>query len=250
MENKIGTSATTRSVFRWISDERLGMLDSYCSDCAKREYTKFDSLDQAFVSLEYPKISDNDREALEHYSGFSHFSLNRAAKGTWSYEDNGNMEMHNTYNQYVEEMCGAIENNQSSIGNVRVYRGVPIKYFREYGISSIDDLEMLNGQYLLDRGFVSTSLVEDECFYRKDPKNGVNYNVMIEYLVPEEFTDGIIMGGVSHYEEEGEYLINVWNMAQVTGVRKESDDRAVVQAMLVPKRVYDESYDIKAELAK
>lgn len=245
MENRIGTSETTRMVFKWLSDERNQMLDSYCSECSRREYKKFDNMDQVFTNIEIPKIADQDRESLSHYSGFSHFSLNRAAKGTWNYEDNGSIERHNEYMKYVDELHDTIQNNQVSMGNIRVYRGVPIKYFNEYGIRSVDDLEMLEGQYLLDRGFVSTSLVEDECFYRKDPKNGINYNVMIEYLVPEEFTDGVCLGYVSHYVDEGEYLINTWNLAQVIGVSRDGEDRAIVQAMLVPKKVYDESYSIE-----
>lgn len=245
MENKIGTSRYTRMLFRMLSPERELALDSFCSDCAKREYTKFDSLDHAYTHIKFPRLVYKDCESLRHFSGFSYFDLNRAAKGTWNYEENGSGERMEKYKKYAYDINSAIENNQSSIGNVRVYRGVPIKYFREYGINSIDELDTLEGQYLLNSGFASTSLVEDKCFYRSDPQNGVNYNVMIEYLVPEEFTDGICIGGLSHYAKEGEYLINLWNLAQVIGVRKENDDRAIVQAMLVPKKVYDEAYSME-----
>ena len=242
MKENIGTSKATRTVFRWISDERQNILDSFCSECGKREYTKFKDLDQALMFVPLPVLDSNDKLALSHYSGFSYFSLNRAAKGKWNYEENGDTARHEEYKQYVSELSQVISNNQTSVGNISVYRGVPLKYFRDYGIESLDELEALEGKFLLDEGFASTSLVEDACFYRKDPKNGIDYNVMIEYLVPEEFTDGICNVAESHFSSEAEYLINTWSLAQVKEVRRDSENGAIVQALLVPKKVYDEYY--------
>lgn len=242
MKENIGTSKTTRTIFRMISDERQNNLDSFCSECGQREYTKFTDLDQALMFVPIPVLDDKDKLSLSHYSGFSHFSLNRAAKGKWTYEENGDMTRYEEYKGYVSSLSQAISDNQSSVGNISVYRGVPLKYFRDYGIESLEELTALEGKFLLDEGFVSTSLVEDACFYRKDPKNGINYNVMIEYLVPEEFTDGICNVGESHFVNEAEYLINTWSLAQVREVRRDGENGAIVQALLVPKKVYDEYY--------
>lgn len=248
MDNK-GTTRVTRMIMRSLSDERQNALETFCSSCDSRDYQKFDNLESALMFMDLPVLSDEDRLALSHYSGFSYFALNRAIKGKWNYEDNGTIERFNECKRNAEELSQAITNNQRSIGNTKVYRGVPLKYFRDYGISSLEDLECLKGKYLLDEGFVSTSLVEGECFYRKDPKNGINYNVMIEYSVPEEFTDGIVTAVESHFTRESEYLINIWSMAQVTDVVRDGAGM-IVKATLVPKYVYDEYYAMQAGAVK
>lgn len=250
VKEKQGTSQTTRMIFGWLSTERRNALDSFCSECGKREYTKFTDLENALMFIPLPVLNDEDKLALSHYSGFSYFSLNRAIKGKWNYEENGHISLFEERKRQAEELSKAISNNQSSVGNIKVYRGVPLKYFRDYGINTIDDLESLEGNYLLDEGFVSTSLVEEECFYRKNPGNGVNYNVMIEYLIPEEFTDGICNVGESHFINESEYLINTWSLAEVTSVKCDGEDRAIIQALLVPKKVYDEYYAREAGVVK
>ena len=102
-------------------------------------------------------------------------------------------------------------------------------------------MDSLRGQMLLDKGFVSTSLVEDRCFYKMENDLGLNYNVKIEYLVPEEFTDGICLSSLTYSPGQCEYLINAWNMAKVVDVVHDGDG-VVVKACLVPKKVYDEYY--------
>ena len=94
----------------------------------------------------------------------------------WSYQ-------RERFDKIATDLRDAIDDNQRSIGNVKVFRGVPISYFSEYGISSLDDLRSLKGEFLLDKGFVSTSLVEDDCYYKKENELGLNYNVKIEYSI-------------------------------------------------------------------
>ena len=236
-----GTTFATRMIMNSLSEERQNAFDSFCGECSSRSYEKFEDIDKALMFVSLPVLNDDDKLSLSHYSGFSYFSLNRAIKNKWTYEENGTQERFNEYKKYAEDSQAAITNNQSSIGNAKVYRGVPLKYFRDYGINSLDELECLKGKFLVDEGFVSTSLVEDDCFYRKDPRNGINYNVMIEYSVPEEFTDGIVMVGESHFTGESEYLINTWNLAQVNDVVRDGDG-VIIKALLVPKHIYDEYY--------
>ena len=100
----------------------------------------------------------------------------------------------------------------------------------------------MKGEFLLDKGFVSTSLVEDDCYYKKENELGLDYNVKIEYLVPEEFEDGVSIGNVSYSPGQNEDLINAWNIASVSDVRMDGEDGAVVTALLIPKKVYDKAY--------
>ena len=244
-----GTTFTTRMIMNSLSDERRSDFDSFCGECNGRSYEKIEDIDKALMFINLPVLNDEDRLSLSHYSGFSYFDLNRAIKNKWTYEENGTQERFNEFKKYAEDLQNTIANNQASIGNVKVYRGVPLKYFREYGINSLDELDSLKGQILVDQGFVSTSLVEDDCFYRKDPNNGINYNVMIEYSVPEEFTDGIVMVGESHFTGESEYLINAWSLAQVSDVVRDGDG-VIIKALLVPKYIYDDYYAMQAGRVK
>ena len=237
-----GISKNVRMILGFLNDERKNDLVSFYDRSLERKFIKFDDLDKALMFIPNIILDESERLSLSHYSGYSYFSLNRAIRGKWNYEDNGHISLMEEKKRQAKDLMKVIDNHQNSVGNICVYRGVPLKYFRDYGIYSIDDLDNLEGKFLLDEGFVSTSLVEKECFYRKNPKNGVNYNVMIEYLVPEEFTDGICTVYDSHFVNEGEYLINAWNLAEVVKVDKDGDDRAIIQALLIPKKVYDDFY--------
>lgn len=100
--------------------------------------------------------------------------------------------------------------------------------------------------FLLDKGFVSTSLVEGFCYYRLPNELGLNYNVKIEYLIPEEFEDGISLGNAMYCPSQNEYLINAWNFASVVDVTMDCEDGCVVRAMMIPEKVYDKAYRQKA----
>lgn len=234
-------SKSVRQLFRFLDDSKVSSIDSFYNDCLAREYGKYSSASEFICNIPLMSINSHDNEVFKHYSGYSYFDLNRAIKGTWTYEENGSDTRYKLYQHLASELQDAINSNNSSIGDVTVFRGVPLKYFREYGISSIEELKGLKDKYLLDKGFVSTSLVEKDSFFGKTNNYGVDYNVLVEYLVPSEFTDGVCLLKNSHYPGENEYLINAWNLAKVVDVKTE-DNSAVVRALLIPKHVYDDYY--------
>ena len=91
----------------------------------------------------------------------------------------------------------------------------------------------------------STSISEDKCFYDRDNELGKNYNVKIEYLIPEEFGDGIYLGNsnLSYTPGQDEYLINRANMSKVIGVSVDSqNNKATMMVVMIPKHIYDMSY--------
>jgi len=105
----------------------------------------------------------------------------------------------------------------------------------------------------LDAGLVSTTLLPEESFFGKEIEKGKKYDVMIEYMVPQEFTDGIYIGdnpNFSYHPHEQEYLINAGNMSRVTGVRIGEDGTARIQAMMIPKSLYDDYYKGKESNTK
>ena len=80
---------------------------------------------------------------------------------------------------------------------------------------------------------------------RKIVEKNKKYNVMIEYMIPQEFTDGIYIGNntsFSYHPHEQEYLINAGNLSMVTSVVINDDDTAKIQAIMIPKSLYDDYY--------
>ena len=242
MPEEIGVSKDVRRIMRYISDERQNMIGSFCSECKDREYQSFVDPEMALMSISQPSLMGDDADIFVNYSGYNFRHINNAMRGRWNYEENGNLDKR-SFEEIGNRMKSVIDNNQYSIGNTKLFRGVTIDYFRDYGIHSLDEMDALRGQMLLDKGFVSTSLVEDRCFYKMDNELGLNYNVKIEYLVPEEFTDGICLSSLTYSPSQCEYLINAWNMAKVIDVIHDGDG-VIVKASLVPKKVYDEYYDM------
>ena len=240
MPEEIGVSKDVRRIMRYISPERQNMIGSFCGESVDRQYRTFSDPELALMSINQPSLVGEDADVFLNYSGYNFRNINNAARGRWNYEENGNADKAQ-FEQIASRMKNAIDQNQSSIGNTKLFRGVTLDYFRDYGIHSLEDMDALRGQMLLDKGFVSTSLVEDRCFYKMDNDLGLNYNVKIEYLVPEEFTDGICLSSLTYSPGQCEYLINAWNMAKVVDVIHDGDG-VIVKACLVPKKVYDEYY--------
>lgn len=240
MPEEMGVSKDVRRIMRYISPERQNMMGSFCGECMDRQYRTFNDPELALMSINQPALVGEDADVFLNYSGYNFRNINNAARGRWNYEENGNADKAQ-FEQISARMKNAIDQNQSSIGNTKLYRGVTLDYFRDYGIHSLEDMDTLKGQMLLDKGFVSTSLVEERCFYKMENDLGLNYNVKIEYLVPEEFTDGICLSSLTYSPGQCEYLINAWNMAKVVDVIHDGDG-VIVRACLVPKKVYDEYY--------
>lgn len=241
MPEEIGVSKDVKRTMRYISPERQNAIGSFCGECNGREYEEYTDPELALMSVDQPALVGEDADVFLNYSGYNFRNINNAARGRWNYEENGNADRAE-FEQMASKMKRAIDQNQSSVGNIKVFRGVTLDYFRDYGIYSLEDMDALKGQMLLDKGFVSTSLVDSRCFYKMENDLGLNYNVKIEYMVPEEFTDGICLSSLTYSPGQCEYLINAWNMAKVVDVIHDGNDGVIVKACLVPKKVYDEYY--------
>ena len=232
-------SNNVRKIFRFISDERKKLISEYVIDCMTKGYRNVEQ--NEFTNN---KINYEDMEFLREYSGYNFKFINNAFRGIWNYEDNGNIEARNRFINDGRRLSEIIKSNPSYVSkDFRVYRGVSIDYFREYGIEKIEDLVKLRGQFILDKGFVSTSISENDSFFKKKNELGINYNVMITYLIPKEFDDGIFLyGDMTYSSNQKEYLINSYNMAKVVSVNINDDNTASIVAIIIPKKIYDEYY--------
>lgn len=255
MDNQnIGVSKNVKSLFRFIDDSKQNDIDEFVMSGLVRDYQRFSSVPEVVSVFSGPGyISYDDAFYIRKLSGYNYFDINSALRDRWSYDENGNVSRKNDFLKIASKISHIIASNSHSFGDFVTYRGVSLSYFKDYGIDSLEDLKCLEGKFLFDKGFVSTSLVESSSFFKKSIEPGKDYNVKIEYLVPSEFEDGIYIGGNSTFTyrpEENEYLINGSNLARVASVRIEEDNTATLTAVMIPKSIYDDYYRKKESSQK
>jgi len=244
MTGEKGTNKYVDRFIHFISDENKANMDYFILDGLTRHYYSGDVVN---FLLKDDELSYEDRDLLLNYSGFNYKHINAFLRGTYNYEEN-DMSRKEEHADTARKLGGLIDEHPTILqDNITVYRGVPLSYFSKYGIESLDDLQALNGRYMIDEGFVSTSLHEEACFFKKTNDLGLNYNVKIEYMVPREFRSGIHLANGSAYNtSQQEFLLNSFSLSKVTGVTINDDDTAIIAAILVPREIYDDYYQQRA----
>ncbi len=238
--NEVSTNNAVRQFFRFIPDEKQLAIEEFYQNCLERNYIEYKNIEDVFININNNYIGDN-LDALRIYSGYNFKNINNALRNRWNYEENGHIKQKEEYEKIAIEIEEIIRNSASSIGNVKVFRGVTLDYFKDYNINCLNDLLKLKGQFLIDKGFTSTSLIENRCFYKKKNTLGQNYNIKIEYLIPEEFEDGIFIGNLAYNKDQCEYIVNTYNLAKVIDVIVNEND-AIIKALYIPKKIYDDYY--------
>lgn len=233
-------SSNVKDVFRWIDEEHKNNISEFITDSLYKGYYQVE--DNDFIN---GNINYDDCSFLREYSGFNYKHINNALRGIWNYEENGHIDNRERFIEDGRRVFNIIENNPSYVDkDFRVYRGVTLSYFKEYGINNLEDLVNMKGQFMYDSGFVSTSINLEDSFFQKDNELGLNYNVMINYLMPAYFDDGIFLyGDMTYSGYEKEYLINKGNLSYVTDVKISEDGTANIIAIMVPKKIYDNGYE-------
>ena len=245
MDNQKGISKDVRSLIRMITEEDKMNIEYFYVQSLTRNYHVIGEVGEIPEYVHNNDLSYDDNNFLLNYSGYNYKHINAALRGTWNYEENGNIENLPVYREDARRLSELIMKNPSELNDdIITYRGVDISYFRQYGIESLEDLQALDGQILHDRGFVSTSLLEDKCFFGMDNELGLNYNVKMEYMIPCEFRDGIFLDtNMSYSPNQQEFVINSGNISKVCGVLIDKENNtATIRTALIPKEIYDDYY--------
>ena len=241
-----GESRKVNSFFRFIRDEDIINIDEFVLNSLIKDYAKYNSIHEVKENFSIPGyISYDDASKIRAFTGTNYFDINSALRGRWTYHENGNDSRKESVLLDASKIKNIIARNSTSYGDFIAYRGVSLSYFSEYGVESLDDLHCLEGRFMLDSGLVSTALIPEQSFFGKNIEGNKKYNVMIQYFIPGEFTDGIYIGNnsiFSYHPEEQEYLINANNISKVIGVKINEDETAVLQAVMIPKSLYDDYY--------
>lgn len=244
MKLEKGTNRQIKSYLRFISEDNKVNMDYFYLESLNREYKKINADEDIEKYLINEALSNNDNDLLLNYSGFNYKHINAALRGTWNYEDNGNISTVEEYQSLGNKIKSLISEHPTLLNdNIIAYRGVNLNYFKQYGIENIEELKALEGNYILDFGFVSTSLKEEKCFFQKENELGYKYNIKIEYMIPKEFKEGIFLDEDKAYNpEQKEYLINSSNLSRVSSVTINADNTAILRATIIPRELYDEYY--------
>ena len=242
MELLKGNNRYVERFLRYINEEDKANMDYFYLESLTRTYESNNCEVLVEGSLSY-----EENDLLLNYSGYNYKHINAALRGTWNYEENGDISKVNNYLTLAKKLSEIINRNPTLLNtNIMTYRGVDLPYFKQYGIESLNDLKFLEGKYMLDKAFVSTSIDENNSFFKKDNEMGKNYNIEIQYMIPQEFQDGIFLNSNNSYSSnQREFLINASNLTRVSSVTINEDDTAVIRATVIPKELYDEYYRTK-----
>lgn len=246
MVNK-GESRNVRRFLKYISDEDKNVVSDFVLNSLIRDYMRCKSVHEVRSSFAIPGyITYDEATDIRSFTGTDYFDINNALRDRWNYYENGDVSRKEEFLRRASKIQSLISANGVSYGDFITYRGTALSYFKDYGIESLEELALLEGKYVLDMGLVSTTLLPEESFFGKEFEPGKKYNIMMEFMIPQEFTDGMYIGdnsSFSYHPHEQEYLINAGNMGKVASVSIDKEhETAKINVVMIPKSLYDDYY--------
>ena len=235
-------------ILKYMGKESLHNIDLLVVNQVNQSYMSFSSEEQLksvfedYMNTFYDTSSNQDIDTLRYYTGIAYREVNPILRGYWNYEESGLLteEKKEKAIKLSEDIDKIISSVAPLPFPLRVYRGVNLDSFKDYGVSSLDDLLKLKDQYYYDESFVSTSLLRDRSFFDRDLDWHKKCNIEIEYLVPENSNDGIplISDALSYSKNQTEFLINKGSLSKIVDVSIDSQNQvAYLKAVLVPKKL-------------
>ena len=241
-------------ILKYIGNEQLSEINAFASEVNKREFMDFSSLEEVkaffidYLADFYNNNSISDIDNIRAYTGIAFRRFNSVLRGTWNYDTNGLLtdDAKVEYLNLANKLSECIERSSTLPTNIKTYRGVSLERFKDYGITSLEDLNSLENKYYYDSGFTSTSLVRDKSFFNRELENHELCNIEIEYLIPEEANDGIplIDDNLSYSKVQNEYLINKGSLSKIIDVKISPDGNlAYIKAVLIPQKMWNITYN-------
>lgn len=255
---ELGVSSNIKTLFRFLSKEKKEELEFFVHDVQDQDYVTlksdaeaeemFNDISQQFIS----SLSNEDLDTIKSYTGLSYKEINAIMRNKWNYEENGLLtpEKKLHYQKIGTRISELLYRCPSLNTNLKVYRGTSLKQFYDYGIHSLEDLKAMEGKYMYEDGFTSTSLVRKRSLLGTTNFFTGERNIEIEYLVPACCQDGGLLLGefASYYNTEYEYLINMDSVSKVLSVEvDEKNNTAFVRAVLIPKMLWDPPFLVEQD---
>lgn len=187
------------------------------------------------------KLSKTDYLILRNYTGFNFKGINGLLRNKWNSKFNGqlNEEKKYRFRSNADNISYLIKKFPKNRKAFKVYRGVTIDAFKDYGIEKIKDLKYLKDHYIYEPGFTSTSLLRDTSYFDKEV-DGKLYNIEMEIIVPKDSQDGMPLTGyeLSFSPGQNEYVFDRESLTKIIDV-KIKNDYAYLKGILIPKKMYE-----------
>ena len=223
-------------------------LDLYVQEVQTRDFVSFSETDDfmSVFSNNMDGFNYDDLDVLRNYTGYNYKRINSLLRGITSSDEIGyiSQEDASVLTMLGEDISKVIQKHSSLPSNIVVYRGTTIDQFKQFGITSLEDLIRLKGEFMFEPSFTSTSLLKDNSFFKSESDYHDVCDIEIEYLIPEESNCGIPLVGydMSYSNNQFEYLIDKGTVTKVVDVNYDESGFAHLKAVHIPKNVWNKSY--------
>jgi len=246
----IGESRVTNMFFNMLDNDAKNNIDNYVNCVCSRDFMIFNSMEQVYsifgdsVDKFLSSLSSDELLNLRSYTGYNYKNINAILRGNWNYEVNGYLEQSKSieFRMLASSVNATLDKFEIPNIDFTVFRGTTIDSFSSYGVSNITDLKNLEGKFLYEQGFTSTSILKESSYANKKLDDGRFCNVEIRYLIPSESNDGALLtnSNVSYATNQNEFLLNSGSLIKIIDVKvDENTNSAVLTAILIPKKIYD-----------
>ena len=250
---KRSNNKVVNMVLNYIGEERLEEIDDYVAFIKHNAAVTFNTPQDVRIAFHdymrelYDNTKYEDVEKIRYYTGVSYNKINGVLRDKWDYEKNGILtdDIVSNMRQIADDISETIKKSPGLADYIKTYRGASLSSFKDYGVTTLNDLKDLVGQYIYERGFTSTSLIRENSFFDRKLEYHSPCNIEIEYLIPKESNEGIPLTTqlLSYSSSQNEYLINKGSLSKIVDVVvDETENKAYLKAVLIPKRVWDLSY--------
>ena len=242
-----------------VHTNKMGEVKDFLIDTTSREFHEFtdpidlDAFSTAYGELLDQTLSAEDAHALLRYTGFDYRAINQVARGIWEYDTIGKRtpEREAEIRQAITAINTVIFDAPSPGVDFIAHRGTNLDGFRDYKISSLDELKNLEGQFYLERGFTSTSLSPNHSFAHREFDDPLRKpcDISITYHIPREAeeTVGLLSSKVAYNPKQYELLIDQYALFYVSNADVTDDQTSAhLEMTLIPRSLYDQYYAQKS----
>ena len=249
---EIGKNRTVNMVFRFLSNETHSKIAEFLADenVHYRTFEERDQVDNVFLNSTISlleNITEEEVLALKTYTGYNFKNINATLRRKWDYEENGQLteEKSEKYQHLAREISTLIQKYPNPSVDFITYRGVNINAFYDYGITSLEQLPALEGNFMYETGFTSTSIIRDSSYFTKGFSN-----IEIEYLIHRDCEDGILLDNTffSYSPNQNEYLLNSATFMKVEKVVVDTENqKAHLTVRVIPKKIWNQVHQEEIE---
>ena len=223
---------------------------NYLNEASESEAKSYDSAEDFLAAnpdyLEQvnASISSEEKAALREYSSWNFAWINSVERGFWDYEKLGKKtpEKEAQIHETSEKIDHAITAAPAPQEDFMTYRGTDLSGFSKYGVQSLEDLEQMKGQIMVESGYTSTAIARENSFVEQEGTFWIGKsNVEMRYHIPgnKKTSIALLSDELSHSPNQTEVLLNRGMMSYISDVSFDEPNHAVVDAIVIPFELYD-----------